>query len=720
MPAHNHFEAPMNSIFRMIVLLPYLFAITALARGETVLFDASKPETPGTRIIVNQVNTERKDGLLLLTNKEKTDWPGITLHGQWALSPNDTFVLELENRGTNAATVHCRLDSPGANPDTGKRTITNSVKLAVGEKKRWEISPPRGLPTQLQEKLFGMRGYPGGARGDTDGKVGPDLFDPSNLIAVYVFYARPTEEYMVGIKRITIEPSQQSSTLILSRNAALELPPEKFFPMIDRYGQYIHADWPGKIQSDADLKRNRESEEKEFAATPQRPDRSQYGGWTKGAKLDATGHFHAVKHNGVWWLADPEGCLFWSHGVDCVHASNAETPTDDREHLFAELPFDSCKGRGNWVAHGYYVGKTPHRTYNFTASNLMLKYGDDWKRLFAETTHRRLHAWGMNTIANWSDSEIYKLRKTPYTATLGTAGPVIAGSEGYWGKFIDPFHPEFRKNFAATMSRQREIAADPWCIGIFVDNELGWGNDTSLSAAAMVSPATQPAKIAVVDLLRKKYETIEKFNAAWKTSHADWNAVLVATNSPDTKNATVATDLREGYSLIAEEYFRVIRDELKKVAPDKIYFGCRFAWGNDLAVRAADKFCDVLSFNCYNDGFDDFKLPQGVDKAVIIGEFHFGALDRGMLHTGLCPTANQQARAEAYENYVRSALKHPNIVGTHWFQYGDQATTGRGGDGENYQIGLVDVGDTPYPETIDAVKRIGDVMYELRKGTEKQ
>jgi hypothetical protein len=102
-----------------------------------------------------------------------------------------------------------------------------------------------------------------------------------------------------------------------------------------------------------------------------------------------------------------------------------------------------------------------------------------------------------------------------------------------------------------------------------------------------------------------------------------------------------------------------------------------------------------------------------MDKPVVIGEFHFGALDRGMFHTGLVPMESQDKRAEAYERYVRSGLEHPQIVGTHWFQYGDQATTGRG-DGENYQIGLVNIVDTPYAETIEAVRRVGHQLYDIR------
>jgi hypothetical protein len=136
---------------------------------------------------------------------------------------------------------------------------------------------------------------------------------------------------------------------------------------------------------------------------------------------------------------------------------------------------------------------------------------------------------------------------------------------------------------------------------------------------------------------------------------------------------------------------------------------------NELAVRAAAPYCDVISYNIYRRTVADLRLPEGVDKPAIIGEFHFGALDRGMFHTGLVPTADQNARAAAYRDYVTGALRHPQIVGTHWFQFGDQATTGRG-DGENYQIGFLDVCDTPYPETIAACREVGYGLYGTRTG----
>ena len=75
-----------------------------------------------------------------------------------------------------------------------------------------------------------------------------------------------------------------------------------------------------------------------------------------------------------------------------------------------------------------------------------------------------------------------------------------------------------------------------------------------------------------------------------------------------------------------------------------------------------------------------------------------------MIHTGLRGVANQRQRAYAYEHYLKQALKHPHIVGTHWFQFREQNITGRA-DGENYQIGFVDICDTPYQEIVDCARR---------------
>lgn len=342
----------------------------------------------------------------------------------------------------------------------------------------------------------------------------------------------------------------------------------------------------------------------------------------------------------------------------------------------------------------------------------MRKYGQNWEQAFAQMCHTRLKSWGMNTIANWSDTEIYLMRKMPYVCTIGYTARKLEGSQGYWGKFNDVFDPDFRKSVAEKLAAEKNNAAgDPWCIGFFVDNELSWEDEVSLSVAALISPPDQPAKKVFVEDLKARYETIDKLNAAWGTNYVTWEAFLQSQQAPDKNKAR--EDLTAFYTKTAETYFRTVRDEVKKIAPEQLYMGCRFAWVNDRAARAAARFCDIVGYNRYDYSVAEHHLPDNIDKPIIIGEFHFGALDRGMFHPGLRRTNNQQDRADKYKSYVQGALRNPHIVGTHWFQYKDQATTGRG-DGENYQIGFVDICDNSYPEIIEASRDIGNNMYGYR------
>ena len=79
---------------------------------------------------------------------------------------------------------------------------------------------------------------------------------------------------------------------------------------------------------------------------------------------------------------------------------------------------------------------------------------------------------------------------------------------------------------------------------------------------------------------------------------------------------------------------------------------------------------DVFSINCY--AVDPTKKIQdvvdlGVDLPVMIGEFHFGALDAGLPATGLEGVESQKDRGAAYRYYCESVAAHPNGVGCQAF-----------------------------------------------------
>jgi hypothetical protein len=164
---------------------------------------------------------------------------------------------------------------------------------------------------------------------------------------------------------------------------------------------------------------------------------------------------------------------------------------------------------------------------------------------------------------------------------------------------------------------------------------------------------------------------------------------------------------------LAERYYQICEAALKRATPNKLNLGSRFNTVNPIAVRAAARYCDVVSFNKYETSIRNLSLPDGLDRPVIIGEFHFPAWDRSFAaNAGYGPLCEER-RADSYWYYVSGALDNPLIVGTHWFQYLDQPLTGRP-DRENSPIGFVDVTDTPYYELIKVTRALGDNLYARR------
>jgi len=631
-------------------------------------------------------------------------WPGVTLSapsGQWDLSPYQYLTLEVKNVGDERVAVHCRVDNPGA--DGKKNCLTGAVSLEPRQEAVLRMELKRAASSTLGGKLFGMRGYPVAPGGE-------GTIDPTRVNQLIVFVANPTVDHRFELGRVCATGTYAAPT-------AFTTDADPFFPFIDGFGQYRHKDWPGKMHSVAEMAARREAEAKELAEQPAPKDWDQYGGWLAGPRLQATGFFRTEKHAGKWWLVDPEGRLFFSHGIDCVRMQDL-TPIDERAAWFADFPGDQPDLQefivpAAYALKGHYAGKSP-KCFDFAGANLKRKYGPDWRESCADLIHRRLRSWGLNTIGMWSDEATRLRRKTPYVDAIGSRrARLIEGSEGYWGKFPDVFDPGFKEGLRrGAGAKVGKSAGDPWCLGYFADNEMSWGDETSLAIAALRSPPDQPAKRAFLEDLKNRYQDIGKLNEAWGTSHASWDALLNHREAPDKEKAKA--DLAAFYTRLAEQYFRTVREAIKDVAPQQLYLGCRFAWVNPRAAAAAAKYCDVVSYNLYRRSVADFQFNGGADVPLIIGEFHLGALDRGMFHTGLVPVASQAERAAAYQEYIEGALRHPAFVGCHWFQYQDEPTTGRVYDEENYQIGFIDIADTPYRETIEASRAVAAKLYSTR------
>ena len=496
---------------------------------------------------------------------------------------------------------------------------------------------------------------------------------------------------------------------------AVQMSYKEFFPFIDQYGQYKYKEWPGKVHSDADLQKAREVEEADLAAHPGATDRNKYGGWANGPKQEATGRFYLKKIDGKWWFVDPEGCLWWSHGVVRVTPSSAVTPLDGRHDYFENLPKEGDEFEQFYYTHDillkpYYTARKIKETYDFSSANCYRKYGKDYKQIYGELAHRRLQSWGLNTIANSSDRDICHMSKTPYIERLEARGVPIKGIGGWW-PFRDPFDPSFRQSIIDQLKAREKELKDPYLVGLFVDNELRWGNESYLAVMIAKNPATLKGKQELVKHYKAKYnEDITALNAVWGTSFASWEELL---NNDADLPKKAHKDLVEFNDKVIEKYFSTCREVFNEYAPGVLYLGCRFAGTNKKAITIGAKYSDAVSHNLYRFTIDDYVQPEGIDKPMIVGEFHFGTRDRGMFHHSLIEVKNHEERGKAYEAYVRSALEHPNIVGTHWHQFSDQATTGRF-DGENFNVGFTDICDTPYYETINGIRNVGYDMYNIR------
>lgn len=567
------------------------------------------------------------------------------------------------------------------------------------------------FPDGMDTILVGMDGFPGGLL-----KLG-GKFNPDSLNSIHFVFPLSKKGQKISITRIWADSKVDFSS------AKAQKP--DFFPFIDRFGQYKHENFPGKISSEIELKDAEKDEIKDFSEHPGPENRDEFGGWANGPVLNSTGHFRTEKYQGKWWLITPNGHLFWSHGINCVRL-NSSTPISNREHYFEYLPQrDSISNpfyyKGTVPKRGPYKS-VPFEQFDFYGFNLYRKYGENFMDEFAGNAHKRLNSWGMNTVGNWSSKEVILKRKTPYTCTIITVieSVPISGLSEPKRKFPDPFHPLFRQNLVKSMKLEvaDKTVDDPMCIGYFVDNELNWGCDMSLAETMLKTDKLQPAKQHWIQFLKGKYQTVNALNLKWGSKHQNWAKVMEVKSETE----KMEEDLTAFNKQIAEKYFSEIRSVLAEYAPNKLYLGCRMdfhfypteelcgAWVVELAAR----YCDVVSFNRYRFTPEDLVYhDQKIDKPMIIGEMHFGALDRGMFHTGLRGAKDQDHRRRLYEYYYKGALGNPFIVGVHWFQYADQATTGRP-DGENYQIGFVNIIDSPNYEIINASRYIGQNMYQFR------
>jgi hypothetical protein len=607
---------------------------------------------------------------------------------KWDLSAYSLFGITLRNAGKGTVFITARLDNPGA-ADWAKSSRSQAY-LLPGETRTLTIAYPMSWDKDDSPEAFEpASAKPNGWRSHWKS------FDPSNVKSCrLVIRSSEAEINLQSIRAHAAWPYGKEAN-----KALLDL------PHIDRFGQSIPMDWPNKVRTDADLKKHAEAELAALKMHATSGDKNKFGGYANGPQLEATGYFRTEKHAGKWWLVDPSGRLFWSNGV-CTVGNRAIAPlSPERRALFDELPEPGTDEHKAAIVPFKPYGEWG-RAVDYLRLNTLRKYGKNWEATSRDITHRRLKAWGFNTLGAWSDDELFADSRTPFTEILH-----IWPGKHALEHTPDPFEDGFEQRVndaVASLAKQR--ADDAWMIGVFIDNEIVWHNN--YPERVLLKGPKQPAYNVFVQHLKKAYASIDALNTAWGTTAKGWNALAPG------KSEQWKADRLALFGLIADRYYGLCKQALAKHLPNHLYLGSRVHTCPPIVAEKIANHVDVFSINHYAPLAGTAQLPKDADLPVMITEFHFGTLDRGVVGMSLSPVHDQTQRSRSFGAYVTAGVLHPNIVGTHWFAFSDQSTVGR--PNENYQIGLIDITDQPYPEMIEMSQAIADRMYELRQKQDTQ
>ena len=444
-------------------------------------------------------------------------------------------------------------------------------------------------------------------------------------------------------------------------------------PAVDEFGQHNLVSYEQKVGSLEQLQAEWRAEEKELGGALQDYNYSRYGGY-KQKQVKGTGFFRVEKVDGRWWFVDPDGYLFLSHGVDCVSPGGGGNTRDidRRAGMFKQLPPEQFRqsGRGRESA-------------SFGTWNLYRRFGEDYREKANEMIIKRMNKWGLNTIANWSGAAVYNLNRIPYTLQLrGLA------MDGNLMGLADVYDPEFAKRMDESMkSYLPENRDNPWVVGYFVANEPSWLGQEARLCDLILEGNDRPIKTELQKFLQDGNTPARKKQFIYKTFNI---------------------------------FLQTVKTTMKRYDANHLNLGMRFGNLNELDEElitiCRDAF-DILSFNCYDLRPNKEMMDRALrltDKPMIIGEYHFGTVDRGMAQS-LWQVNSQQERGVAYRYYTEQAYAHPGMIGTAYFQWCDQDLLGRG-DGENYNCGLVDVTDRPHKYQVEAIMETAKRLYAVHAG----
>jgi hypothetical protein len=531
-------------------------------------------------------------------------------------------------------------------------------------------------------------------------------------------YGKPLlREEITGIKLTTLKCFKEQKISVKQLYLTNDIPqlslPEK--KLMDEMGQWMMKGWDSKLYSTeecSDMLRHKLIQAEVQETTYEEGEWDVYGGWKK-KQFDKTGWFHTVRDDKRFWLADPEGNAFLSLGIDCIRPGN-DIPVDQVREFCSWLPEKKdVEFADAWTDN--------ERSFNFGIANLVRAFGrEKWKESFFKITKAYLNQWHINTIANWSSMEFIKYAKIPYVLPLDAQGKGFPTTTALvFRDFPNVFSPEYGQNAKEYAKSILPFRDDKYLIGYFMRNEPAWGfvHNLLIAEEMLASKERLESRNCFITRIKVKYKTIENFNLAWNLSLKNFEKLCEPLYHASDLSMDAREDLKEFSKEMITQYVKIPAQEIKKLDSNHLNLGMRYAFITDPIMLSGYEFFDVFSINLYQmSPFDEVQaMGKILDMPIMLGEFHFGALDKGLVSSGLRCVPDQKERGKAYRYYLEQGMRSKYFLGAHYFQFCDQNCLGRF-DGENYQIGITDVLLQEYQDMTEIMKECHKYIYEVADG----
>jgi hypothetical protein len=412
----------------------------------------------------------------------------------------------------------------------------------------------------------------------------------------------------------------------------------------------------------------------DYEAPRKLPALSKYGGLVE-KQPEATGFFRVKKIDDRWWAIDPEGYYYVNIALNSINTGNSDGSKKALEEKYGS--------EENWM----------------------------------KETISLLHEHGFNCAGSWSDHEaIIEANKTlerplAYTVNwnfMSSYGRKRGGTyqqpghTGYPNDAIFVFDPEF-ENFCDEHAKQVvKYKDDPNLFGHFSDNEMPF-----------------------------KFNAIDNYLSLPESDHGR----LAAENWLKGKGITedqITDDHREEFmALVADKYFSVVSNAIKKYDPNHMYIGARFyssEKNHEKFMRTAGKYLDIVSNNYYGkwtpDSTDMSNWAEWTGRPFIVTEYYTKGEDSGMGNTSGAGwiVRTQKDRGLFYQNYNLALLESGNCVGWHYFKYQDNDPEAKGVDPSNVDAnkGIVSNRYEPWTPMLEEMKELNTQVYSVIEYFDKQ